>query len=68
MGMQCSDSEENIMDEGRMACGGTLPDTTGYPSAIYRGEQIYFCTESCLRLFELQPDAFMAGKIEHPFA
>ena len=66
--MQLSDSKANIMDEGRTACGGTLPDTLGYPSVVYRGERIYFCTEACLRLFEQHPDAFMAGKIEHPFA
>ncbi|MGE5642162.1 MAG: YHS domain-containing protein [Byssovorax cruenta] len=47
---------------------GVLPNTTGYPSAVYRGERIYFCTEACLRAFEQHPDAFIAGKIEHPFA
>lgn len=66
--MQHSDSEPNMMDNGRTACGGTLPNTTGYPSAVYRGERIYFCTEACLRAFEQRPDAFIAGKIEHPFA
>jgi len=47
-------------------CGGKLKDTTGYPSAAYRGEQIYFCTRACLRVFEQAPDPFMAGEIEHP--
>jgi YHS domain-containing protein len=50
----------------RTACGGKLKDTTGYPSAIYQGEQIYFCTQACLRAFEKDPDRFMAGEIEHP--
>ena len=47
-------------------CGGKLKDPMGYPSAVYRGERIYFCTRACLRVFEENPDAFMAGEIEHP--
>lgn len=52
--------------KAKTVCGGTLTDTSGYPSAIYRGEQIYFCIPACLRAFEKNPDAFMAGEIEHP--
>ncbi len=37
-----------------------------YPSADYRGERIYFCTRACLRVFEQDPDPFMAGEVEHP--
>jgi len=48
------------------ACGGKIKDTSKYPSAEYHGEQIYFCTRACLRVFELDQDAFMAGKVEHP--
>lgn len=48
------------------ACGGKLKDPTNYPSADYRGERIYFCTRACLRVFEQDPDSFMAGKVEHP--
>lgn len=51
----------------KTACGGTLKNTDGFPSAIYGGERIYFCTQACLRVFEQHPDDFMAGKIEHPF-
>ena len=50
----------------KTACGGTLKNIDGYPSAIYAGEQIYFCTQACLRVFEQHPDDFMADKIEHP--
>ncbi len=50
----------------KTACGGKLKDTTGYPSAIYRSEQVYFCTHACLHVFEQNSDAFMAGEIEHP--
>ena len=48
------------------ACGGKLKDPTKYPSADYRGEQVYFCTRACLRVFEQDSDAFMAGQVEHP--
>ena len=37
-----------------------------YPSAEYRGERVYFCTKACLRVFEQNPEAFMAGEVEHP--
>lgn len=47
-------------------CGGKLKDTAAYPSAVYRGERIYFCTRACLRVFEQNPDPFIAGEIEHP--
>lgn len=57
-------SEEDVVT----ACGGKLTDTTGYPSAIYRGKRIYFCLRACLRVFESNPDRFMAGEIEHPVA
>jgi YHS domain-containing protein len=48
------------------ACGGALNDAEGYPSAVYRGKRIYFCTQACLGAFEQNPDPFMAGEIEHP--
>lgn len=52
--------------KAKTACGGKLTDTTGYPSAEYRGEPIYFCTNACLRAFEQDPERFMSGEIEHP--
>ena len=48
------------------ACGGKLKDPTNYPSAMYRGEQVYFCTRACMRAFEQNPDAFISGEAEHP--
>lgn len=51
---------------GPTACGGTLPDTTGYPSAEHRGRTVYFCTRACRRVFEHDPERFMAGEIAHP--
>ena len=50
----------------KTACGGRLKDPANYPSAIYRGERIYFCKQACLRIFEQDPDPFMAGEIKHP--
>jgi len=52
--------------EYKTACGGNLKDPANYPSAMYQGERIYFCTRACLRVFEQAPDAFMAGEVEHP--
>ncbi|MEZ0395703.1 MAG: hypothetical protein ABWK53_04635 [Anaerolineales bacterium] len=48
------------------ACGGKIDDPQKYPSAIFRGERVYFCTLACLKAFETDPERFMAGEIEHP--
>ena len=50
----------------KTACGGTLQDPSGYPSAMFRGELVYFCNTACLNAFLKAPEAFMAGEIEHP--
>jgi YHS domain-containing protein len=50
----------------KTACDGRLRDPTGYPSAVYLGEKIYFCKQACLRVFKRDPDPFMAGEVEHP--
>ncbi len=47
-------------------CGGKIKAPERYPSAIFRGEPVYFCTRACLRVFESDPEGFMAGEIEHP--
>ena len=47
-------------------CGGTIQDPTLYPSAIFQGKRVYFCTRGGLRAFEETPDAFMRGEVEHP--
>lgn len=47
-------------------CGGEIKDHALYPSALYEGERVYFCTRACWRAFETAPDRFMAGEIEHP--
>lgn len=52
--------------EAETACGGKLKNPEKYPSALYRDETVYFCTQACLDAFELDPDRFMAGEIEHP--
>jgi len=47
-------------------CGGKIEEPEKYPSAIYRGQRVYFCAESCLMAFQSDPERFMAGEIEHP--
>ncbi len=47
-------------------CGGIIKEPETYPHAEYEGEQVYFCNKACLRAFEQNPQAFMAGEIEHP--
>jgi YHS domain-containing protein len=54
------------LPEYKTVCGGKLKDPTQYPSAIYRDERVYFCTRACMHVFEQDPEAFMAGKVEHP--
>jgi YHS domain-containing protein len=53
-------------DPHKAVCGGILIDTSQYPSAIFNGEKVYFCTVACLNEFVENPEAFMAGEIEHP--
>jgi YHS domain-containing protein len=48
------------------ACGGKLREAEDHPSAEYRGRRVYFCRKACLRVFESDPERFMAGEIEHP--
>jgi YHS domain-containing protein len=43
-----------------------MEEPAAFPSAIYRGRWVYFCTRACLRVFEQDPDPFMAGEVEHP--
>jgi YHS domain-containing protein len=52
--------------EYKTVCGGVIKDPENYPSAIYHGERLYFCTHACLRVFEQNPDPFLAGNVEHP--
>ena len=61
-----SNPSDSTDQPAKTACGGTLKNTDGYPSATYAGKQIYFCTPACLRVFQEHPDDLMAGKIEHP--
>ena len=50
----------------KSACGGELKDPSRYPSAMFNGELVYFCTAACLKAFQKSPEAFMAGEVEHP--
>ena len=66
MSMDNNINQDEHNPQYKTACGGKLKDPANYPSAIYRGEQVYFCTWACLRAFERDPDPFMAGEVEHP--
>jgi len=48
------------------ACGGRIQEPERYPSAVFRGQKIFFCNEACRQAFESDPERFMAGDIEHP--
>ena len=48
------------------ACGGNLREQGDHPCAEFRGKKIYFCRKACKRVFEENPEPFMAGKIPHP--
>jgi len=50
----------------KTACWGILKNPANYPSAAYHGERIFFCARACLRVFEQNPDSFMAGAVKHP--
>jgi len=51
----------------RTACGSLITDdVTHYPRAVYRGQVVYFCLRACQRVFEQDPDHFMADEIPHP--
>jgi YHS domain-containing protein len=47
-------------------CGEKVNDPEHFPSAVFQGERLYFCTQAYLRAFEADPERFMAGEIEHP--
>lgn len=47
--------------EYKTVCGGKIKDSTKYPSAVYRGEEIYFCTQACLEVF-IRPRSVHGGR------
>lgn len=61
-----TESTHRSHPEYKTACGGKLKNPSKFPSAAYKGGQVFFCTRACLRVFEQDPDAFMAGEVEHP--
>lgn len=61
--MSLSPSHEPL---AQTACGGKIKNPDQFPSALFKGERVYFCTPACLRAFEADPERFMAGEIEHP--
>jgi YHS domain-containing protein len=60
------DKWEKLKGKTVTACGGILKDPSRYASREYKGMQVYFCNQDCLREFEQDPDQFMSGKVIHP--
>ena len=58
--------ELNPPDEILTVCGGRIDNPEKYPSALYKGRRVFFCTRACQRVFESDPDRFMTGEMEHP--
>ena len=58
--------ESQSKQKSETVCGSEIREPDKYPSSLYRGEVVYFCTGACLRAFEGDQDRFIAGEIEHP--
>lgn len=63
--MTAVNPDQNI-PKYKTACGGFIKGPSRYPSALFHGEQVFFCTKACLKAFLENPEPFMAGEIEHP--
>lgn len=50
----------------KTVCGGILLEPEKYPSVVFKGECLYFCTHACMRVFQQNPQAFLDGEVEHP--
>jgi YHS domain-containing protein len=61
-----TDPSRTTSEPAKTACGGTLKNTDGWVRAIYQGKLVYFCSESCLQVFQQHPDDFISGTIDHP--
>ena len=61
-----TDPVPSVVEPRLAVCGGKLTDLSKYPSAEYKDQIVYFCTEACRQAFCGDPDRFMAGEIEHP--
>lgn len=61
-----ADPSQQTSEPAKTACGGILKSTDGWPRAIYQGKLVYFCSESCLQVFQQHPNDFISGKIDHP--
>lgn len=57
---------QNDTELSKSVCGGLLKEPARYPSAVFHEEKIYFCNSACLKAFLKEPEAFMAGEVEHP--
>jgi YHS domain-containing protein len=47
------------------ACSDHITELYRYPRVRYRGREVFFCTADCLKQYQKDPEAFMAGEIVH---
>ena len=47
------------------ACGDRITELYRYPRVLYQGREVFFCTVDCLKQYQKDPQAFMAGEIVH---
>jgi len=49
-------------------CGMTIESATAAGGrVVHQSEEIYFCSDSCRRAFEAEPDQFVPERHEPPF-
>jgi YHS domain-containing protein len=58
--------ENRSISISKTVCGSEIREPDTYPSSLYRGETVYFCTGACLKAFLGDQDRFISGEIEHP--
>jgi len=57
-------ADKNLTDI-KTVCGGMIRNPEDHPTAVYRGEKIYFCADSCLKAFEQDPEGYIESTQDH---
>jgi len=58
--------DDHLGSAAATTCRGKLGDTRRHPSAMYRREEIFSCTQACRGVVEQDPDPVVASDVEHP--
>ncbi len=48
-------------------CGMMIERDTAAGKTVYQSEEVYFCSDSCRRTFEAEPERFVPERHEPPF-